>query len=249
MVQKNKKIERNNLLKFLTNSNIGARRFCFDLIKEGNIRVNDKIADQPMLEINPEDKIYYDDKLVRFKKELFEPVYIMLNKPQKFICSVKNENGKPSIMNLIKHKNLKKKHLFPVGRLDFLTEGLIFITNDGYFTNYLTQAKNRIPKHYYVEIKGKITENDLEKIRKGIRAGRTTFHVKNVRLISATKKISKLIIVLIEGKNREIRNIFSYLKYKIKYLKRFQIGPFKLDPALKPGEYKLISVKGRSFRF
>ncbi len=233
-------MKKNTLLKFLTNSNIGARRFCFDLIKQGDIRVNDKIISQPMFEIHAQDKIYYDDRLIKFKEDSTKPVYIMLNKPQKYICSLTNENEKPSIMNLIKHKNLRKKHLFPVGRLDFLTEGLIFITNDGDFANFLTQAKNKIPKHYYVEIKGKITETDIRIIQNGIMSGKTIFNVKDIRVVSAAKKISKLIIVLTEGKNREIRNIFAYLKYKIRYLKRFQIGPFKLDPELNPGEYKLI---------
>jgi len=231
------------LLKFLTNSKIGSRRFCFDLIVDGNIKVNDKIIYQPMFKIRPENKIYYDNKQVKFNKVFFEPVYIMLYKPREFICSVTSERDKPSILNLIKHRDLKKKHLFPVGRLDYLTEGLIFITNDGYFANYLLQDRNKVPKHYYVEIKRQITEKHIEKIQKGIYTIEAVYRVQDVKLLSANKKVSKLFLVLVEGKNREIRNIFAYLKYKIKILKRFRIGPFKLDPKLKPGEYKLISKR------
>ena len=231
------------LLKFLIGSNIGSRRACFDLIVKGNIQVNDKSISQPNFMICPVDKVYYNNKRVKFQKTLFEPVYIMLYKPQGFICSARDEGDKPSILNLIKQKNLKSKHLFPVGRLDFLTEGLIFITNDGHFSNYLMRAKNRIQKHYYVEIKGKITREHVEKIRKGIYTTSGVYKVQEVKLISADNKRSKIVLVLIEGKNREIRNIFAYLKYKIKNLKRFQIGQFKLDTKIKPGEYKLISKR------
>ncbi len=230
------------LLKFLIYSNIGSRRVCFNLIKNGFIRINTQTVYQPLYKLVPEDKVYCEDKLVKYSNELIKPVYIMLYKPQKYICSLKDENNKPSIMRLIRHKNLNKKHLFPVGRLDFLTEGLIFITNDGYFADYILRAKNKVLKSYYIEIKGKIGEEDIKKINRGIYTEKEVYRVEDIKILSAHKS-SKLMIVLSEGKNREIRNIFSILKYKIKYLKRTKIGPFKLDGELKPGEYKLISKR------
>ena len=231
------------ILKFLINSNIGSRRFCFNLIKEGEIRVNNEIITQPLFELNLEDKVYYDCRIIDFKKELFKPVYILMNKPIKYLCSLKDEKDKPSIMRLIHHKDLSKKHLFPVGRLDYLTEGLLFITNDGDFTNYILRARNKVSKTYYVEIKGKISNEHLKRIQKGIYTKEESYKVEDVKLISTSKNTSKVKIVLIAGKNREIRNIFSILKYKIKNLKRTRIGPFQLDNKLRPGEYKLISKK------
>ena len=229
------------LLKFLTNSNVGSRRTCFNIITKGHVRVNNRKIDQPLFEINTADKIYYDDKLIKYDTRKFIPVYIMLNKPKGYICSVTDENDKPSILNLIKHKDLKNKHLFPVGRLDYLTEGFLFITNDGHFANYLLKAKNKVIKHYYVEIKGEISDDHVKSIKKGIYTKEEAYRVEDIRVLSAGFKTSRIVLSLIEGKNREIRNIFAFLKYKVKILKRFQIGPFKLDTKLKSGEYKLIS--------
>lgn len=231
------------LLKYLVNADAGSRRACFSLIQKGQVKVNKKVVLQPLHLLEDKDIILLDDQPVKLKKETIEPVYIMMNKPQKYVCSVKDEKNKPSILKLIKHKQIIKKHIFPVGRLDFLTEGLIFITNDGHFSNHILQAKNRVLKCYLVEIKGHIRESDINKIRRGIYTKECKYQVEDIKLLSANKKSSKLRLKLIEGKNREIRNIFAILKFKVRHLKRTQIGAFKLDRKLLPGEYKLISKK------
>lgn len=231
------------LLKFLIKVNIGSRRYCFDLIKNGEIAVNDKIIAQPLFIVRENDKVFYSNKQLKVKTVQEDLVYIMMNKPSGVICSVEDQDNKPSILRLIKHKNLSKLHLFPVGRLDYLTEGLIFITNDGEFAHYLTHPKNKIEKHYYVEIKGLITNKEVLQIKKGIYTKEARYKAKDVKIISAHQKISKLRVILDEGKNREIRNIFAILKHKIKTLKRIQIHTLKLDGKLRPGDYKLISKR------
>ena len=126
------------LLKVLINSNVGSRRFCFNLILDGKVKINNKVITQPLYEIAPEkDTIKVEDKIIKIDKEIFKPTYIMMYKPAGVICSLKDEKNRPTLFELIKHKQLKKRHLFYVGRLDFKTEGLIFITNDGDFANII----------------------------------------------------------------------------------------------------------------
>jgi len=232
------------LLKFLVDSDIGSRRYCFNLIRAGKVSVNNKTITQPLYLITPEtDKIKVENKEIKIKKEILEPVYIMMNKPAGVICSLKDKKGRPTIFDLLKHKNLKRKHLFYTGRLDFKTEGLIFITNDGEFANFITHPRYNVLKYYYVEIKKMLTDDEIKRMKKGIYTKEEIYKIKDLKIISRDEKHTNLIIVLNEGKNREIRKIFQVLKHKIKYLKRTRIGPFRLDPKLKPGEYKLISKR------
>lgn len=228
------------LLKYLMQANLGSRRFCFNLITTGEIRVNDTVEEQPLRTIKKTDRVYYNNKQIIIESPDKNLVYIMLNKPAGYISASKDQDNKPSILRLIRHKNLKDLHLFPVGRLDFLTEGLIFITNDGDFAHYLTHPANLIEKHYLVEIKGTLTPEDTVRLKKGVFGRGILYKVKNVKVLS-TGRTSRLIVVLEEGKNREIRNIFAILRHKIKYLKRIQIHTIRLDNKLKPGQYKLIS--------
>ncbi|MDD5065616.1 MAG: pseudouridine synthase [bacterium] len=236
-------MENITLLKYLIAAGTGSRRTCFDLIKEHRIQVNDKVVNQPLYEVRKNDRVVFDGKRVDLNELVLESVYIILNKPKGYICSLADEEGKPSILRLIRHKNLTRSHIFPVGRLDFLTEGLIFITNDGIFANHILHPRYNVLKEYYVEIKGMIQERHVKQMQKGVYSDNVLYRVKEVRVLSSNEKISRLVLTLNEGKNREIRNIFSILKYKIKLLRRIKIGPFTLDKHLKPGEYKLISKK------
>jgi len=166
-----------------------------------------------------------------------------MNKPNGVVCTLKDEMGRTTIFDLIKHKEIKIKHLFYAGRLDYKTEGAIFITNDGEFANLITHPRYNVLKHYYAEIKGEILDKDIEHIKKGIHFEGEFYKIKDIKIISRNKKFSALTITLNEGKNREIRKIFQITKYKIKYLKRYKIGPFEIPQDLLPGYYKLISRK------
>ncbi len=236
-------MEKITLLKFLVASKIGSRRFCFNAIKDKEIRINDQVKTDPLYVLKSNDLVFYQDQQIKHDPSAFEKVYIMMNKPKGYICSLQDHESKPSIMKLIHHKNLNRLHLFPVGRLDFLTEGLIFITNDGDFTNYITHPRYTVLKEYYVEIKGKIIEQNIKRMKKGFYTEEGVYRVEKVDIISTHEKESRMILTLNEGKNREIRNIFAILKHKIKKLQRIKIGPITLDKHLKPGEYKLLPKK------
>ncbi len=235
-------MENNSLLKILSNNNIGSRRKCFELIRNGNVEVNNKVIRDPSFLIDIEkDKIRVEGESIKIKK--VNPVYIMMNKPIGVLSSSFSENGKLTLFDLLHHKDLKKIKLFNVGRLDFNSEGLIFLTNDGEFANKIIRPANKVLKHYIVEIKGNIKDEHIQRMKKGIYTYETRYKVEDVIIIKRSNKFTRLRIILNEGKNREIRNIFRILKYKIKKLKRVQIGPFKLPASLRPGEYKLISKK------
>ncbi|MBN1898410.1 MAG: rRNA pseudouridine synthase [Spirochaetes bacterium] len=232
------------LWKFLVDAQVGSRRHCFDLILKGQVSVNNTVNERPLSEIDPQkDVINIEDKKVKPVKGVFDPVYIMMNKPSGVICSRKDEKGRFTLYDLIKHKNLSKKHLIYAGRLDYKTEGLIFLTNDGDFVNLLTHPRYNVLKYYYVEIKGSLEDRDVKRMTRGISSENVLYKVKEVKILSRAPRSTRMIIVLNEGKNREIRNIFLILRYKVKYLKRIQMGPFKLDGKLEPGEYKLVSKK------
>ncbi len=234
--------EHNSLIKVLVNSGIGSRRKCFELIKEGRISVNNQIILDPLYEIDTEkEKIKLDDQEIKIN--VYEPVYIMMYKPEGVICSRVNEKGLPTVFDLIKHKRLKKLNLFYAGRLDVNSEGLIFLTNDGEFTQLITHPKYQVPKYYIVEIKKEILPEHIEKMKKGVYLGKEKYKVDEVKVLKKRHKYTRLLLKLTEGKNREIRKIFQVLKYKIKLLRRVKIGDFALDPSLKPGEYRLISKK------
>jgi len=232
----------NSLLKILTAHNVGSRRYCFDLIKTGLVEVNNKVITDPAFEIDKQkDKIKVEGE--RLKLTEVKKIYIMLNKPQGYLSSTKSQDNKKTLFDLIKHKKLKKIKLFNVGRLDFKTEGLIFLTNDGDFAKYIIMPRYKVLKHYIVEVKGKFPDELLTKVKKGIYSREGKYKVEDIKILDRKNKYTRLEIILNEGKNREIRNIFAILKYKITLIRRVKIGPFSLPKSLKPGQYKLISSR------
>ncbi len=235
-------MKENHLLKILTENNVGSRRYCFNLIKSGFIEVNNKVITEPMFEVNKSSDIIKVEG-INLKINEIKKIYIMMNKPVGVLSSAKSEDDKKTLFDLIKHKELKKIRLFNVGRLDFKTEGLIFLTNDGEFAKYIIKPKYNILKHYIVEIKGNFSADLLAKLKKGVFSKFGKYKVEDVISLKQNNKFTRLRIILNEGKNREIRNIFAILKYKIKSIRRVQIGPFILPRSLKPGQYKLISKR------
>ncbi|MDA8052965.1 MAG: pseudouridine synthase [Deltaproteobacteria bacterium] len=229
------------LNKFLAARTGVSRREADGIIKEGRVIINGKSVKNLATFVNPGDGVSFDGKKIVYKME--PPVYIMLNKPQGYITAVKSESGFKTVMELIKKETLSHKHIFPVGRLDFMSEGLLLLTNDGDFTYKATHPKFNVVKSYIVEVKGELTDELLKKIKKGINLEETgLMKPQNVRVISKKPVKFILSIDLNHGKNREIRRLLEFFNLKIITLKRVAIGGLYIGD-LPSGQYRILNKK------
>ena len=219
------------LNKFLSNSGIASRRKCDELIKEGKVFVNGKVASELGMQINEKkDKVTAMGKVVKLPSSF---VYIKLNKPKGYACTASDEKGRKTIYQLID----TTERLFSIGRLDYDTEGLILLTNDGDFANRVAHPKFLIEKEYRVTIEGEIKESELAVLRRGVVIEGTRMPSARVEFLSFDGKFAKLSVVIDEGQNRQIRRMFEAIGKSIRLLKRVRIGQVKLG-GLKRGDYK-----------
>jgi len=164
--------------------------------------------------------------------------YIILNKPKSYLCTVKDDRNRKTVLDLVKSKN----RLYPVGRLDYETEGLLLLTNDGDLTQKLTHPKNQIGKTYVVEIEGLVDKSEILKLTNGVVVDGEKFSPCKIDYIKYDGKKTKYEIVIYEGKNREIRKMFEKINKNVVFLKRTKIGELKLT-GLNRGEYRYLTKK------
>ena len=227
------------LNKFIASNTGVSRRGADDIIKEGRVSVNGKKINGPAVLVQDADEVSVDGKKIKRVPE--SKVYIMLNKPQGYITAVRSEEGFKTVMELVKKETLKHKHIFPAGRLDFMSEGLLLLTNDGDFAYKLTHPKWGVIKTYIVEAKGELTGELFNRIKKGVKLeGTGLLKPKEVRIIRQNKSKFILQVDLTHGKNREIRKLMEFFNLKIVMLKRVRIGGLYMDN-LPSGEYRTIS--------
>ena len=222
--------------KYLALCGVGSRRKVEEYVLNGNIKVNGKVVTVLSTDINPKsDKVMYLDKDVTLPSCY---VYYKFNKPKGYICSAKDEKGRKTIYDLVKVNN----RVFSVGRLDYNSEGLLLLTNDGDFANKLTHPTNHIDKEYIVTIEGEITEGELAVLRAGVVENGNRIPSAKVNLISYQNKLSRLSVVIDEGQNRQIRRMFEAIGKNIVLLKRVAIGGLKLG-GLERGKYRPLTDK------
>lgn len=222
--------------KYLAECGITSRRGADLLIKAGNVSVNGKKITEPGFDVNLEnDSVTVDGKRIR---PVVRYTYIMLNKPKGCISSSSDEKGRKTVFDYL--KGIDKK-LSTVGRLDYDSEGLLLLTNDGELVNKLTHPSNEIPKTYIVKVEGELKENELATLRKGIKLsdGTTTARAK-VKLLGFSEGLSRLEMVLYEGKNREIRRMFEALGRRVDLIKRKAIAELELG-GLSRGGYRYLT--------
>ncbi len=222
------------LNKYISECGIASRRKADELIAEGRVTVNGKLVAGLGVKINPEkDKVKVDGELLRWEKK----VYFLLNKPKGVITSTKDEKDRTTVTELIK-TNLK---IFPVGRLDYNTTGVLLLTNDGEFANYLTHPRNKIEREYSVTLDKPLTKEDKEKLIRGIIVGGKKGKFTNIKF---TNKQSprRVKVVTVEGRNHFVKNMFAALGYTVKNLERIRFGKFTVS-GLKRGEYKKLDPK------
>jgi 23S rRNA pseudouridine2605 synthase len=236
--------ERNEqrLQKIVAAAGIASRRKAEELITAGRVQVNGQKVTELGSKADPErDHIRVDGKLLK-KPQQFR--YFMLNKPKGVVTTVSDPEGRPTVMKFFARAGAR---VFPVGRLDYQSEGLLLMTNDGELANVLTSAASRVEKTYLVKVSGKPTEAELEQLRRGVmiergrrgeREGRVMTQPANISLIR-DKDNPWYEVILTEGKNREIRKMFEEVGHFVEKVRRVGFGPLILD--VKPGEMRELS--------
>lgn len=212
------------LNKFVAQCGVCSRRKAAELVKNGEIRVNGQVELNPGYVTVPRDKVNYKGK--RLKLEL-KKIYILMNKPKNVVTTVNDEKGRKTVMDIVEKK--VKQRVYPVGRLDRNTTGLLLITNDGDLTKKLSHPSHKVKKVYNVELDRKLSEKDLIKIRKGLDLEDGKAKVDRVDYIPEQAK-NKATLELHSGRNRIIRRIFEALNYEVVRLDRiYYAGLTKKD--------------------
>lgn len=228
------------LNKYIANSGMCSRREADELIKTGLAQVNGKIITEMGFKVQPGDVVKFDGKTLNAEKN----VYILLNKPKGFITTTKDEKDRKTVMDLI--ANATTARVFPVGRLDRATTGLLLFTNDGYLTKKLTHPSHSVRKIYHVKLNKKVTHADLDEIRKGVRLiPEGIAEVDNVSFIEG-KSHHEVGIEIHIGWNRVVRRIFEKLGYEIESLDRVSFGGLT-KKNLKRGDWRKLDEKEVSF--
>lgn len=232
-------MEEIRLQKFLANAGVCSRRKAEEFIQQGEVSVNGKVITELGFKIN------CDKDEIKFKGKTVKPVnkhkYIILNKPIGFVTTVKEQFGRPTVMDLIKEKNIS---LLPVGRLDMYTSGALILTNDGDFIYKVTHPKNEIEKTYNATVRGIVNNEDVERLKKGVEIEDYVSGKAKVRIlkIDEEKNISRLEITIHEGKNREVRKMCQAIGKSVIALHRSKIGNITVKD-LKIGEYRELNQK------
>jgi 23S rRNA pseudouridine2605 synthase len=218
---------------FLAHAGVASRRASETLIQEGRITVNGAAVIQPGTKVEKNDIVCLDGKPILLEQRLH---YLALNKPPGYLCSSKDPQGRPLALELLP-KDISER-LYNVGRLDFLSSGLVFFTNDGDFAAKLSHPSSEIEKEYLVESTVPIADNVIEEFLAGLTIEGE--HFRALRIERLGRK--SLRVVLIEGKNREIRKVFSHFRLHPSLLRRIRIGTVKLGD-LPEGKSRALSSK------
>lgn len=211
------------LNKYIAECGVASRRGADKLISEGKVKVNNKTVTALGTEINEyNDTVMVDERKIALVKR---DIYIVLNKPKGCVTTVKDDKGRKTVMDYI---SVKDKRLFPIGRLDYDTEGLVILTNDGDMAQKLTHPSNEIPKTYVAKVEGELKEADVAKLRNGIPLDGTMTHRSKVKILGVENNITRVEITIYEGRNRQVRRMFEYIGANVIFLKRTKIGDLRL---------------------
>ena len=228
--------------KYIASAGICSRRKAEEYIKEGLIKVNGKIVKELYYDVDE-----YNDtvtlsgnKIVPVKKA----VYIMFHKPKGCVCTVKDDKGRKTVMDYL--SDFSDTRLFPVGRLDYDTEGLLLLTNDGNVANRLMHPSTEIPKTYIAKVNGLLQESDLAALRNGITLDGVKLRRCKVKFLDINDDVARYEVTIYEGKNRQIHRMFEFVGKEVEFLKRIKIGEIRLG-GLGRGAYRYLSDKEIAF--
>jgi len=226
------------LQKILAAAGVASRRKAEEYILAGRVSVNGKIVTELGIKADPDsDKITVDGKPLQPAQRL---LYLLLHKPKSYVTTVSDPEGRPTVMQLLRSQH---ERLYPVGRLDYASEGLLLMTNDGTLAQQLTKAASHVPKTYHVKISGRPSEQSLQRLRNGV-----TIALDDGRRVKTSPAKIRLLedapnpwyeIILIEGRNRQIRRMFQHVGHHVEKIKRVALGPLTLD--VPPGQFRPLT--------
>jgi 23S rRNA pseudouridine2605 synthase len=228
------------LQKILAAAGVASRRKAEELITAGKVTVNGQVVTELGTKADPgRDTICVDGRPIQAAQRLR---YLLLNKPKGYVTTTSDPEGRPTVMELL---GKQPERLYPVGRLDYASEGLLLLTNDGALAQQLTKAASHVPKTYHVKISGRPSEQSLQRLRGGV-----TIALEDGRRVKTSPAKVRLLedatnpwyeIVLIEGRNRQIRRMFHHVGHEVEKIKRVKLGPLELDVA--PGKFRALTVR------
>lgn len=220
--------------KFLAECGVASRRNCDKLISDGLVTINGKIATLGAEVDELHDSVCVDGKKVNTVKKYS---YFMMNKPKGYVCTVKDDKDRKTVMDLLP-SNVGR--VFPIGRLDYDSEGLLLFTNDGDLSNRLMHPSSEIPKTYLVKIEGSIPDDAIETLKRGVVIDGVKTKKCNIKIVDETRNFTKYHVTVTEGRNREIRKMFLTVNKEVKFLKRIKIGDLGLG-SLNRGEVRKLT--------
>lgn len=223
--------------KYLADMGTGTRSEIKAWIRKGRVMVNGECCNKP------ETKIILNKDIVLLdnnKIEFIENIYYMMNKPAG-VVSATVDNLNDTVLNLIKEQDRKGRKLFPVGRLDKDTEGLLIITNDGELTHKLLSPRKHVDKTYFALVKGRVTDDDTKVFLEGVDIGDDRITLPARLNILSSDDISEIELTIVEGRFHQVKRMFSSVGKEVIYLKRISMGNLRLDNMLLPGEYRMLS--------
>ena len=220
------------LNRYLSECGIASRRKSEEYIKEGRIDINGMTVTDLAFTVDPDkDIIQLDGERIKPEKK----VYYLLNKPKGYITSTDDEKGRKTVLDLIE----TKQKIFPVGRLDYDTTGVLLLTNDGDFTNYLTHPGHKIPREYKASLHKPLEEEDRLKLIKGILLDRRKSRFIEVKYVTKGER-DKVLVTAVEGRNHFVKNMFAALGYFVDRLERTNYGGLEVK-GIPVGSYRLVS--------
>lgn len=221
------------LQKYMATCGVASRRKSEEIIQQGRVKVNGVVIKELGYKVDTEkDEVLVDNNIIK-KEE--RKVYIALNKPEGYVCTVKDEKGRETILDLVK----VKERIYPIGRLDYDTSGLILLTNDGEVYNKIIHPREEKNKVYIALIKGIPSSRSIEKFKKGIDIGGYTTAPAGIKILKTFNESAEVEITIHEGKNRQIRRMCDALGHPVINLKRIQVGNIKLNNLAK-GKWRFL---------
>ena len=222
--------------KYLCETGFGTRSQVKDLLKKGQVMVNGEVVKKPELKINETtDQILCQGKKASYQKN----IYLMLHKPAG-VVSATEDNREKTVLDLVRPED-RKNGLFPVGRLDKDTEGLMLLTDDGELAHRLLSPKKHVDKTYYAKIDGQVTEEHVKQFREGLDIGDEKKTLPAVLTILLSGPVSEIEVTIHEGRFHQIKRMFEAVGCKVTYLKRLSMGSLVLDETLPPEEYRPLT--------
>lgn len=226
------------LQKRIASCGVASRRKAEELIKEGRVKVNGEVIDTLGYKINQNDEVTVDDIIVQKVPKL----YYVLNKPRGIISSVSDEHGRKTVLDLCP-KELIESRVYPVGRLDYDTKGVILLTNDGEFMNQMVGPQSGIQKEYLVRISGIINQENIDQLAKGVivKGKKTLPAIVEIDSVDKKNNSSLVRITISEGMNHQVKEMFKAIGYDVKHLTRVRFGNIRIDN-LHEGELRRLTV-------